>query len=142
MEFSLMEPSNFEKDLIEKVTVLFKPKSKLHHKWYSVNNDILNQFGTVVHLFASNPEQIIFETYDHGKPSQVEIIFFDNNLKEINAIKLSNKWSIGKRISDIMSDKKYEIINPKGEVRIIELGSNLYSKVWKGLISKIDTLEI
>jgi hypothetical protein len=142
MEFSLMEPSNFEKDLIEKVTVLFKPKSKLHHKWYSVNNDILNQFGTVVHLFASNPEQIIFETYDHGKPSQVEIIFFDNNLKEINAIKLSNKWSIGKRISDNINDKKYEIINPQGEIRIIELGSNLYTKVWKGLIRKMNTLEI
>lgn len=61
----------FEVNNIKRVSVLFKPNSKLHHKWYSVNNDILNQFGTVVHLFASNPEQIIFETYDHGKPSQV-----------------------------------------------------------------------
>ena len=87
----------FEENNIKRVSALFKPKSKLHHKWYSVNKDVLNQFGTVVHLFASNPEQIIF---------------FDNKLKEINAIKLTNKWSIGKRISDIRSDKKYEIFNP------------------------------
>lgn len=132
----------FEENNIKRVSVLFKPKSKLHHKWYSVNKDVLNQFGTVAHLFASNPEQIIFETYDHGKPSQVEIIFFDNKLKEINAIKLSNKWSIGKRISDLRSDKKYEIIDPKGEVTILELGSNLYTKVWKGIISKMNTTEI
>ena len=132
----------FEENNIKRVSVLFKPKSKLHHKWYSVNKDVLNQFGTVVHLFASSPEQIIFETYDHGKPSQVEIIFFDNKLKEINAIKLTNKWSIGKRISDIRSDKKYEIINPKGEVTILELGSNLYTKVWKGIITKMNTTEI
>ena len=132
----------FEENNIKRVSALFKPKSKLHHKWYSVNKDVLIQFGTVVHLFASNPEQIIFETYDHGKPSQVEIIFFDNKLKEINAIKLTNKWSIGKRISDIRSDKKYEIINPKGEVTILELGSNLYTKVWKGIITKMNTTEI
>lgn len=63
-------------------------------------------------------------------------------LKEINAIKLTNKWSIGKRISDIKGDKKYEIIDPNGLVSIIELGSNLYSKVWKGIIIKINTSTI
>jgi hypothetical protein len=142
MKLSESQIKEFESKYINRIITLFKPKSKLHHKWYSVNKDVLNQFGTVVHLFASNPEQIIFETYDHGKPSQVEIIFFDNKLNEINAIKLSNKWSIGKRISDIRSDKKYEIIDPKGEVKILELGSNLYTKVWKGIISKMNTTEI
>lgn len=40
------------------------------------------------------------------------------------------------------SDKKYEIINPNGEVRILELGSNLYTKVWKGIIIRMYTTEI
>ncbi len=142
MKLSESQIKEFESKYINRIIPLFKAKSKLHHKWYSVNKDILNQFGTVVHLFASNPEQIIFETYDHGKPSQVEIIFFDKKLREINAIKLSNKWSIGKRISDIRSDKKYEIINPNGEVIIVELGSNLYTKVWKSIISKMSTTEM
>ena len=142
MVYTKEKISSFEAKYLEQVTRLFKPKSKLHHKWYSIHNDVLNQFGTVTHLFASNPEQIIFETYDHGKPSQVEIMFFDNKLKEINAIILTNKWSIGKRISDIKSDKKYEIIDPNGLVSIIELGSNLYSKVWRGIIIKINTSTI
>lgn len=142
MNYSKEEIRLFEEKHVKQVCSLFKPKSKLHHKWYSVNKDNLNQFGTVEHLFASNPEQIIFETYDHGKPSQVEIIFFDNKLKEINSIKLSNKWSIGKRISDMKSDKKYEIINPIGEVIVLELGSNLYTKVWKSIISRMNKNEI
>ena len=142
MKHTIEEIKLFEEKYIKLVCNLFKPKSKLHHKWYSVNSDVLNQFGTVTHLFGSNPEQIIFETYDHGKPSQVEIIFFDQNLNEINSIKLSNKWSIGKRISDNKSDKKYEIIDPEGVISIIELGSNLYTKVWKGILLKINTTSI
>ena len=142
MKLNESEIINFEQKYINSVTKLFKPKSKLHHKWYSIKNDDLNQFGTINHLFASKPEQIIFETYDHGKPSQVEIIFFNKNLKEIKAIKLLNKWSIGKRISDKNNDKKYELIDPKGTITIIELNSNLYSKVWKGIINRINTSTI
>ena len=77
MKLNESEITEFETNNIKRVVPLFKPKSKLHHKWYSVKNDELSQFGTVTHLFGSNPEQIIFETYDHGKPSQVEIIFFN-----------------------------------------------------------------
>ena len=140
MKLNEAEIKDFETKYINLITELFKPKSKLHYKWYSVNNDTLNQFGTVTHLFASNPEQIIFETYDHGKPSQVQIVFFDNKLNEIDCIKLANGWGIGKRISDRSSDTKYEIVDPKGVLTIINLGSNLYSKVWKTLISKTNTL--
>jgi hypothetical protein len=142
MKLSDSQIKEFEDTYVNKITSRFKQKSKLHFKWYSVIDDKLTQYGTIKHLFDNNPDQIIFETYDHGKPCQVEIIFFDNKLNEINAIKLSNKWSIGKRISDTRSDKKYEIINPDGEVRIIELGANLYSKVWKSLINKMDSMEI
>jgi hypothetical protein len=142
MKYDLLEIKAFESEYINRVTCLFKPKSKLHHKWYSVTNDVLNQFGTLYHLLASNPEQIIFETYDHGKPSQVEIIFFNNRLKEIDAIKLSNNWSIGKRIVDLESEKKYEIIDPNGVVSVVEFGFNLYSKSWKSIINKTNSLTI
>jgi hypothetical protein len=136
MEYSSEEIELFTTKYIDTSSNLFKPKSRLHYKWYSVKNDELIQYGLASKLFESNPEQIIFETYDHGKPTQVEVFFFDVDLNEINAIKLSNNWSIGKRLSDKTSDKKYQIFDPSGKEFIVELGSNLYSKVWKTILNK------
>ena len=48
---------------------------------------------------------------------------------------------LNKVIRDL-NDKKYELIDPKGTITIIELNSNLYSKVWKGIINRINTSTI
>ncbi|MBL7813256.1 MAG: hypothetical protein JNL57_13625 [Bacteroidetes bacterium] len=127
---------SFEKLAIDSVTPKFKKGRTIHFKWYGLKDDNLLQFGNIQSLFDSNPNQIMFEAYDHNKTPMVVVTFFNADLIEINCLEFSTGWKLGKRVSDINGDSQYEITDPKGVFKIVKLSSNLYSKAFKFNIIK------